>query len=431
MQVSVESTGALERRIEVQVPAARVEQAVEERLKSMSRTVRLKGFRPGKVPVQVVRQQFGQQVRQEVLGDVVQSTFAEAVTQEKLSPTGGPRIEPISMEQGADLKYRAVFEIYPQIKLSGVETLEVERPAAEVATADVDTMIENLRKQRSTFVAVERPAHDTDRVTVDFDGSVDGVPFEGGKGEAVPIVLGEGRMLKEFEAGLQGVKVGESKTIELTFPANYGKPELANRKAQFAVKVNSVEEQVLPALDDEFCKSYGVEEGGIERLRQEVEDNMRRELADAVQARLKKQVMDALWTANPVELPKSLVQAQVQELRVDAGRRMGAKDVSQLPPAESFVEAAKRRVALSLLINEVINTAGLKLDQAKVQVRFEELAQQFPDAAQAMQTYRSNPQIRRQMEAAVLEDQAVEWVIERAKITEKSSSFKEIMNFGA
>lgn len=431
MQVSVESTGALERRIEVQVPAARVEQAVEERLKSMSRTVRLKGFRPGKVPVQVVRQQFGQQVRQEVLGDVVQSTFAEAVTQEKLTPTGGPRIEPISTEQGADLKYRAVFEIYPQIKLAGVETLAVERPAAEVTTADVDTMIENLRKQRPTFVAVERPAHDTDRVTIDFDGSVDGVPFEGGKGAAVPITLGEGRMLKEFETGLLGVKAGESKTIELTFPANYGKPELANKKAQFAVQVNSVEEQVLPALDDEFCKSYGVEEGGIERLRQEVEDNMRRELADAVQARLKKQVMDALLAANPVELPKSLVQAQVQDLRVDAGRRMGAKDVSQLPPAESFVEAAQRRVALSLLINEVISTAGLKLDQAKVQVRFEELAQQFPDAAQAVQTYRSNPQIRRQMEAAVMEDQAVEWLVERAKITEKPSSFKEIMNFGA
>jgi trigger factor len=393
--------------------------------------VRLKGFRPGKVPVQVVRQQFGQQVRQEVLGDVMQSSFAEAVTQEKLNPTGGPRIEPISMEQGADLKYRAVFEIYPQIKLTGVETLAIERPAAAVATADVDAMIENLRKQRPTFVAVERQAHDTDRVTIDFDGSVDGVAFDGGKGEGVPITLGEGRMLKDFEAGLQGVKTGEQKTIELTFPDNYGAPALANKKAQFAVKVNSVEEQVLPALDAEFCKSYGVEEGGIDRLRQEVEDNMRRELADAVQSRLKKQVMDALLAANPVELPKSLVEAQVRELQVDAGRRMGAKDASQLPPPESFVEAAKRRVALSLLINEVISTAGLKLDQAKVQTRFEELAQQFPDAAQAVQTYRSNPQIRRQMEAAVLEDQVVEWLVERAKITDKPSSFKEIMNFGA
>jgi trigger factor len=431
MQVSVESTGALERRIEVQVPAERVEKAIDDRLKSMSRTVRLKGFRPGKVPVQVVRQQFGQQVRQEVLGDVMQSSFAEAVTQEKLIPADRPRIEPISMEQGSDLKYRAVFEIFPQIALTGLDSLQVERPAAQVGSADVDAMIDNLRQQRITYVPVDREARDTDRVTIDFDGSVDGQPFEGGKGEAVPVVLGAGRMLADFEAGLQGVRTGEQKTIELTFPANYGAPALAGKKASFAIKVNSVEEQKLPELDAEFCKSYGVEEGGIDRLRQEVEENMRRELADAVQSRLKKQVMDGLLAANPLELPRSLVEQQVRELQIDAGRRMGAKDASQLPPAESLLEPAKRRVALSLLINEVIKTAGIHLDQAKVQTRFEELAQQFPDAAQAVQQYRSNPQIRRQMEATVLEEQVVEWLLERAKVADKASTFKEIMNFGA
>lgn len=431
MQVSVESTGALERRIEVQVPAERVEKAVDDRLKSMSRTVRLKGFRPGKVPVQVVRKQFGQQVRQEVLGDVMQSSFAEAVTQENLSPADRPRIEPISTEQGADLKYRAVFEVFPQITLSGTDSLEVERPMAEVVTGDVDAMIENLQQQRLTYVAVERAARDTDRVTVDFDGTVNGEAFEGGKGEDVPIVLGAGRMLADFEAGLQGVSAGDEKTIELTFPENYGAPALAGKKACFAVKVKSVEEQKLPELDEEFCKSYGVEEGGIERLRQEVEENMRRELGDAVRARLKKQVMDGLLAANPVELPKSVVEQQVREMQVDAGRRMGAKDVSQLPPAESFVEPARRRVALSLLINEVIRSAAINLDHAKVQTRFEELAQQYPDAAQAVQQYRTNPQIRRQMEATVLEDQVVDWLLERAKVTEKPSSFKEIMNFGA
>lgn len=430
MQVSVESTGALERRIEVQVPAARVEKAIDDRLKSMSRTVRLKGFRPGKVPVQVVRQQFGQQVRQEVLGAVMQSTFAEAVTQENLSPTGGPRIEPINIEQGSDLKYRAVFEIFPQIQLAGVETMQVERPVAEVTTADVDAMILNLRQQRPTFTPVEREAHDTDRVTIDFDGSVDGQPFEGGKGESVPIVLGAGRMLADFEAGLKGVRTGEQKVIELTFPANYGAAALAGKKAQFAVKVISVEEQVLPEINDEFCKIYGVEEGGIDRLRQEVEENMRRELADAVQARLKKQVMDALLTANAVELPKSLVDAQVRELQLDAGRRMGAKDVSQLPSPESVLEPAKRRVALSLLISEVIKTAKINLDHAKLQARFEELAQQYPEAAQAVQL-RNNQQFRRQMEASVLEDQVVDWLLERARINDKPSSFKEIMNFGA
>lgn len=431
MQVSVETTGALERRMEIQVPAERIEKAVDERLKSMSRTVRLKGFRPGKVPVNVVRQQFGQQVRQEVLGDVVQSTFNEAVTQQNLTPTGGPRIEPISTEKGADLKYRAVFEIFPEIKLAGVEGIEIARPVGEVATADVDAMIENLRQQRPTFIAAEREARDTDRVSVDFDGTIDGQAFEGGKGEEVPVVLGAGRMLADFEAGLKGMRAGEEKVIELTFPENYGGAALAGKTAQFAIKLRSVEEQQLPELTDEFCKAYGVEEGGIDQLRQEVEENMRRELADAVHARVKKQVMDALFAANPVELPKTLVDAQVRELQIDAGRRMGAKDVSQLPPAEGFVDAAKRRVALSLLINEIIKTAQINLDLGKVQLRFEELAQQFPDANQALQTYRSNPQIRRQMEASVLEDQVVDWVLERAKVTDKPASFKELMNFGA
>ena len=431
MQVSVESTGALERRMEIQVPAERVEKAVDERLKSMGRTVRLKGFRPGKVPPKIIRQQFGQQVRQEVLGDVVQSTFAEAVTQEKLNPAGGPRFEPISMEQGADLKYRATFEIFPQIQLHGLDTLEITRPAAEVQTADVDAMIENLRAQRPTFNAVDREARDTDRVTIDFDGSIDGQQFDGDKGENVPVVIGAGRMIGDFEAGLKGLRAGEQKTIDVTFPQNYGSPALAGRKAQFAITVHSVEERKLPELDEEFCKTYGVEEGGIERLRQEVEENMRRELSDAVSGRVKKQVMDALLAANPVEVPRSLVDSQVRELQIDAGRRMGAQDVSQLPPPDSFVEPARRRVALSLLINEIIKTGNITLDQQQVQTRFEELSQQFPDANQALQSYRTNPQIRRQMEASVLEDQVVAWLLERARIIDRPSSFKELMNFGA
>src|ERR1700754_3727129 len=221
MQVSVESTGTLERRMEVQVPAVEIDKAVDERLQRMSRTGRLKGFRPGKVPVKVVRQQFGQQVRQEVLGDVMQSTFNEAVVQEKLTPASGPRIEPINLEQGADLKYRAIFEVLPQIEIKGVESLNVERPAATVSTADVDAMIQNLREQRPTYAEVEREARDTDRVTIDFDGTIDGTPFEGGKAESFPVDLGAGRMLVDFEAGLRGAKASDKKDIELTFPDNY------------------------------------------------------------------------------------------------------------------------------------------------------------------------------------------------------------------
>jgi trigger factor len=431
MQVSVETIGTLERRMEIQVPAERVEKAIDERLQKMSRTVRLKGFRPGKVPVKVVRQQFGQQVRQEVLGDVMQSTFAEAVVQEKLTPASGPRIEPINLEQGADLKYRAVFEVLPQIQLKDVAELAVEQPEASVTEGDVDAMIQNLREQRPTFVAVEREARDTDRVTVDFDGTVDGQPFEGGKGENIPVVLGAGRMLADFEASLQGVRAGENKTIELTFPKTYGVAALAGKPARFEVAVKSVEERQLPELDDAFCRSYGVEEGGIARLREEVEENMKRELADAIRARVKKQVMDGLLTANPLELPKTMVDQQVRELQYEAARRMGAQDASQVPPPEGFVEPARRRVALTLLVGEIIRAAGIQVNQSQVHARFEELAQQYPDAEATLQQLRASPQMRRQMEAAVLEDQVVDWIVERARTAKKASSFKELMNFGA
>lgn len=431
MQVSLEATGALERRMEVQVPAERVEKAIDERLKTLSRTVRLKGFRPGKVPVTVVRQQFGQQVRQEVLSDVVQSTFQEAVAQQNLTPATGPRIEPINTDQGSDLKYRAVFEIFPQVELKGLDSIEITRPTGEVTAADIDAMIDNLRQQRPVFSAVEREAQDTDRVTIDFVGTIDGKPFDGGEGEQVPVVLGAGRMLADFESGIKGMKAGEQKTIDVSFPENYGAAEVAGKTAQFAITVHKVEERKLPELDDEFCRSFGVDEGGIEQLRKEVEDNMRRELADAVHARVKQQVLDALIAANPLEVPKALVDAQVRELQVEAGRRMGAKDVSQLPPAETFAEPAKRRVTLGLLINEAIKQSGLQVDQERVQERLEELAQQFPEPEKALQTYRSNPQIRRQIESSVLEDQAIAWIAERAKVTEQPSTFKELMNFGA
>jgi trigger factor len=324
-----------------------------------------------------------------------------------------------------------VFEIVPQIELKGLDTLPVERPVADVTTADVDAMIENLREQKPTYASVDREARNTDRVTVDFVGTIDGQPFDGGSGENIQIVLGGGQMLADFEAGIVGARSGEQRTVPVMFPQNYGAPALAGKRAEFAITVKSVEERHLPEVDDEFCKLYGVEQGGIAQLRSEVEENMRRELSDAIRQRLKKQVLDGLAAANPIELPKSMVDAQVRDLQVDAGRRMGARDVSQLPPADAFLDAARRRVQLSLLVGEVIKNANIQVNQAQVQARFQELAQQYPDAVQAVEQYRTNPQMRRQMEAAVLEEQVVDWLLERARVTDKSSSFKEIMKFGA
>jgi len=431
MQVSVESTGALERRMEVSVPSERVEKAVEERLLRVSRTAKLKGFRPGKVPLRVVRQQFGAQVRQEVLSDLLQATFAEAVSQEKLSPAAGPRIEPIAAGPGEDLRYRAIFEVFPEIDLKGVEQIAVTRPVAEVADADVDAMVLNLREQRPRFEAVERGAREGDRVTMDFEGRIDGAPFEGSKGEGVAVLLGSGRMLKEFDAGIIGMQAGERRQIEVPYPASYHNAALAGRTATFDVLVTGIEERHLPELDDEFCREYGVLEGGIEQLRREVRENMERELADNVRARLKQQLLDGLLQSNPVEVPQGFVDAQVREMQLEAARRMGVTDASQLPPASSFVDQARRRVSLGLLVGELIKSRGVKLDRARVEARLADIASGYPDPDAILKAYRQNADALRQVENLVLEDQAVELLLEHAQVTDRPATFKDVMNFGA
>jgi trigger factor len=431
MQVSVETTGALERRIEVSVPRERIDQAIDERLKRVGRTVKLKGFRPGKVPFKVVKQQFGAQVRQEVLSDLMQSSFAEAVTQEKLNPAAGPRIEPISVGPDQDLKYRATFEVFPEIELKGVEGIAVKRPAATVTDADVDAMVNNLREQRPRFTEVERACAEGDRVSMDFEGQVDGATFEGSTGKDVAVLLGGGRMLKDFETGITGLKAGERKQIQVPYPADYHNAALAGKVATFDVHVKKVEEKSLPELDDEFCREYGVVEGGIEQLRKEVRDNMERELGENVRARLKQQLLDGLLAANPLEVPQSLVDAQVREMQIDAARRMGAKDASQVPPAEPFMEGARRRVALGLLIGEIIKTRGIKIDRARVDARLADLAATYPDPEALIKAYRQNADALRQIENIVIEDQVVDLLLEQAKVSEQPATFKDVMNFGA
>jgi trigger factor len=431
MQVSVETTGALERRIEVSVPRERIDQAIDERLKRVSRTAKLKGFRPGKVPLKVVKQQFGAQVRQEVLSDLMQSSFAEAVTREKLNPAAGPRIEPISVGPDQDLKYRATFEVFPEIALQGVEGIAVARPAAEVTEADVDAMVLNLREQRPRFETVARASREGDRVSMDFEGQIDGAAFEGSKGDDVAVLLGGGRMLKDFETGITGMQADERKQIDVPYPADYHNAALAGKVAQFDVHVKKVEEKLLPEIDDEFCREYGVLEGGVEQLRKEVRENMERELGQNVRARLKQQLLEGLLAANPVEVPQSLVDAQVREMQVDAARRMGARDASQVPPPEPFVEGARKRVALGLLMGELIKSRGLKLDRARVDARLADLAASYPDPEQIVKAYRQNADALRQVENVVLEDQVVDLLLENARITDQPATFKDVMNFGA
>src|ERR1700691_4201817 len=354
MQVSVESIGKLERRMQVQVPAERVSQEIATPLKKLSRTARLNGFRPGKAPLTVIRQQFGQQVHREVIGELLQTSFTEAVTEKQLTPAGNPHIEPKTIGEGQDLTYVATFEVFPEVALKPVESLKIERITADVAEGDIDAMIERLRKQQMKYTVAERPAASGDKVTVDFEGSIAGAPFAGGKGENVAIVLGEGRMLAQLEQGLIGAAAGETRQVHVDFPADYRATELAGKSAVFKVLVKSVEAATLPELDDEFCKSFGVTEGGVPKLREDVAANMRRELDQALRNRNKTAVMEQLYQNNPIEVPNALLESQIRDLQIEMMRGAGAREVPRARPRDPRVEPARRRVALGLLMNDII-----------------------------------------------------------------------------
>jgi trigger factor len=430
MQVSLTATGGLERRLEVAIPAAEVDGEVSQRLTRISRTARLKGFRPGKAPIAVIRQQYGEQVHGEVVSDLMRSSFSEAVAREKLNPASGPRIEPIAMSPGTDLKYAAVFEVLPEIKLKPIADIAIERPVAAVSEGDIEAMIETLRKQSPVFTEVARGAALNDRVTVDFTGRIDNEEFEGGSGEEVPIVLGAGRVMKSFEDALVGAQAGETREFAAAFAADHVKPQLAGKNANFKVNVKKVEEQSTPPLDEAFARKFGIADGSVDQLRVEVRANMERELAEAIRNKLRVQVLDGLLSNNPIELPRMLVEEQLQALQVDMLRRAGVKDAKQLPPREPFEEPAKRRVALSLLMSELVRSANLRVSRETLQDRLDEIASAYPNPDEVRRAYLQNAEMMRQIESQVLEAQAIDWVVSQAKVTDKQQTFSDLTQFG-
>jgi trigger factor len=426
----VSTVAGLERRLEVAVPAERVAGEIETRLKQLARTARLKGFRPGKAPFAVVKQQFSSQVQTEVIGDLLRESYSEAVNREKLRPATDPRIEGLSAEPGAELRFTAVVEVLPEFTVKPVADLAVERPSAEVSEADIDAMIESMRRQRPDFIAVERAAADGDRVAVDFEGRIEGETFQGGSGSDIKFVLGKGQMLPEFEDGARGAKAGESRSVTVNFPADYGSPVVAGKTAVFAVTVTAVEEEKLPTVDDAFCEAFGVTEGGIEALRRDVRESMQRELAGAIRGRLRTQVLDALHDANPIEVPKSMVAEAVQGMQLDFARRMGIRDPKQLPAVDALESPARRRVALGLLVGELLREQDMKVDRERVQARLAELVGDHPQSDEMRRQYLQNADTMRQIESAALEEQLIEWVVSKAQVTDKPASFAELTGFG-
>ncbi|WP_458734728.1 trigger factor [Zobellella taiwanensis] len=430
MQVSVETTQGLERRLTITVPAEKVTGEVNSRLRQLAKTRRIDGFRPGKAPLAIVKKMFGPSVEADVAGDLMQRNFFEAVISEKLNPAGMPTMEPAPIKAGEDFTFTAIFEVYPEVEVKGLDAVSVEKPQAEVTEADLDKMIDTLRKQHADWVAVEREAADGDRVTMNFVGSVDGEEFEGGKAEDFVLVLGSGRMIPGFEDGLLGKKVGDDFTIEVTFPEEYHAENLKGKPAQFAIALTKVEAQQLPELTEEFVQRFGIADGSVEGLKAEVRKNMERELAQALKASVKEQVIDGLLAQNPVDVPKSLIDGEIDNLRKQALQRFGGMDPKNAPqlPAELFQEQAERRVRVGLLLGEVIKQNEIKADDAKVQEIIASMASAYEDPAEVVAYYNENQQLLESVRNLAIEDQAIEFVLAQAQVTEKQVGFDDVMN---
>ena len=427
MQVKVESTGTLGRRMRVQLPAERIEKEVETRLKRVGRTAKIKGFRPGKIPPTVVKQHYGVQVRQEVLSELMSQSYSDAIAQENLQPVARPTIEPEMGDAEGDFAFVATFDVLPEVTLKDLDKIEVKRAEVEIGDSDIDDMIENLRKQRATWETADRESAEGDRVIVDFDGRIKDEPIAGGQGTEVPVVLGQGSMLPDFEEALFGIKAGEEKTFKVKFPKDYHAEELQGKKVDFTIKVHRVEQEVLPELDDSLAEMYGVEEGGLATLRDDVLDNMRREADQKSAAELKDQALEGLVDTTPLEIPQSLKEKEMHAMQHEAMRRLGIEDHDQAPPRENFAEGAERRVQLSLLIRQLIDDNNIVLDQDRLRAKVEELCSGYENAEEMVANYMSNPQILSQFEPLVMEDQAVEWLVKNGKETVEPVSFKEYM----
>ncbi|HEY7884250.1 MAG TPA: trigger factor [Cellvibrionaceae bacterium] len=435
MQVSIETTSGLERRLTIGVPANTVESEVQKRLQEAAKNIRINGFRKGKVPMKVVKQRYGAGVRQEVLGEVISRSFYEAAKKEDVKPAGQPSIQPKQMAEGKDLEFVATFEVYPEVELGDVSAFSITRYTAEITDADIDKMIEVLQKHQATWEVVDRAAAEGDQVNINFVGTKDGEEFEGGKADNHNLVLGSGSMIPGFEDGIVGMKAGDEKTIKVTFPDDYNTEALKGAKAEFAITVNSVSEQVLPELKKPFFQKFGLEKGGLKAFQKEVKTNMERELKNALKAKVKAQVMDALIETHKIELPKALVGNEIGVLRNQMMQRFGNQpqnfDVKSLLPDTMFQQEAERRVALGLIVGEIVKQAKIKPDAKSVRAMVDEIASTYEEPQEVVDYYYSQRELLAGVESAVLEDQVVEHILAEAKVSEEASTYDDIMQANA
>ncbi|RUO47730.1 trigger factor [Pseudidiomarina aquimaris] len=429
MQVSVETTQGLERRATITVPAATIDEKVKELLKNEYRNRRINGFRKGKVPPNVLQKLFGKEARARAAQELMQSKYFEAIMQEKINPAGPPSIEPKVNEAGQDLEFVATFEVYPEVEVQGLDKIEIEKPDVTVTDKDVDDMLDTLRKQHASWKEVKRKSKKGERITIDFTGRIDGEEFDGGKAQDFALELGQGRMIPGFEDEIIGMKTGEEKTIKVTFPEDYHAENLKGKEAEFDIVAKKVEEQVLPEIDDEFVALFGVKEGGVDALKAEVRKNMERELKNTVQSKVKEQVLKGLVEKNDVETPSAMVKQEIDVLRRQAMQRFG-NNAQQMPelPANLFEEQAKERVKVGLLLGEVIRGNDIKVDDAKVDEIIANNASAYEDPEEVVAYYKGNEELMQQVRNVALEDQAIDFILDKAKVSAKKTSFDELMN---
>ena len=431
MQVSIETLEGLERRMTVQIPSEQVTEAVEKKLKDLSKTVRIDGFRPGKVPLKVVQQKYGVPVRQEVIGDVIEKSYQEALMQEQVRPAGMPSIDSVSSEEKEDISYTATFEVYPEVEDLQLESIEVEKPMVEITDQDFEAMMEKLREQRKGWKETKAAAKKGFQVMVDFEGRIDGELFEGGAGKDMPVEIGAGQMLPEFESGLEGIKVDEERLVEVNFPEEYHGEDVAGKKAEFTLKATKISKPELPEIDAEFAKAFGIQDGDLDKMRTDIRANMEKEKNDRLKSHLKNAVMMELLANNSIIAPTAMVTEEIKSLRAQAAERMKQDPASMDEasfPNQLFAEEATKRVQLGLLIAEVIRKEEIKLDQAKVESTIEEMAVSYEQPDQVLNYYRQNQQARSGLESMVLEDQVVGHILDKASVTEKTANFDDLMN---
>lgn len=431
MQVSVETTEGLERRLTITVPAEKVDTEIKNRLTRLAKTQRIDGFRPGKVPVSVIRQRYGAAVRNEVAAELMQRNYYEALVGEKINPAGDPQIEPKTNKKGEDLEFVATIEVYPEVELKELSELKVEKPVVEVKDEDLDTMLETLQKQHQTWKDVKRKSRKTDKITIDFTGTVDGEEFEGGKAENFELEMGQNRMIPGFEKGIVGAKAGEEVTVEVTFPDDYHAENLKGKDAVFQVTMHKVESPVLPEVDDEFATLFGVEEGGVDALKAEVTKNMQRELSQAVKAKVKDQVIKGMLEMHELDVPKSLVTQEIDVLRQQAMQRFGGQvDPANMPdlPAELFTEQAKDRVRIALLLGEFIRNNEVTVEDEQVFELIENMASAYESPEEVIAYYKSDEKLMGQMRNVAMEEKAIEMLVEKSTATDVEATFDEIMN---